>query len=145
MGIVVRVTVEGGRQMLAAFRDLPKEASNALRDANQEISEHLAAAIRRAAQGSSPQSALMVPGIKAKRDRIPYVEAGGKRRVGRNKVPMEKILFGANFGAHRLHQFRPVTKPDYWFFTTVEQQMPEVERRWIAAAESVLDQWGRKP
>ncbi len=144
MGIVVRVHVEGGREMLNAFRALPKEASAALRDANQEISESMAAAIRRAATASSPQSALVAPGIKATLDRVPSVTAGGAKRVGRNKAPMNKILFGANFGAHVLKQFRPVTKPDYWFFTTVEQHAPEIERRWLEAAESVLDQWGRK-
>lgn len=146
MGITVRVKIDGARETLAAFRQLPKDASNELRDANQKISEVLAAKIRAAAESSSGQSALVAPGIKARRDRLPTVEAGGKRKVGRNRKPMDKILFGANFGATYLKQFRRhrgAGDDDYWFFSTVEANEPQIVADWERAADRVLDAWGR--
>lgn len=146
MGITVRVRIEGARETLAAFRQLPKNASNELRDANQKISEDLASKIRAAAESSSKQSALVAPGIKARRDRVPTVEAGGKRRVGRNRKPMDKILFGANFGATYLKQFRPhrgAGEDDYWFFSTVKANESRIAAAWDQAADRVLEAWGR--
>jgi hypothetical protein len=136
--------------MLRAFRDLPKDASNELRDANREISEDMARAIRTAAQAKGSQSGLVVPTIKAMRDRVPSVQAGGTRRagkqtrrsIGQKPTTVADIMFGANFGASRLRQFPPVRKPDHWFFTTVEKHAPDIERRWLAAADNVLSQWG---
>jgi hypothetical protein len=146
MGIVVRIKIDGARETLAAFRRLPKEASNELRDANQKISEELAQKIRTAARGSDAQSALVAQGIKAKRDRVPSIQAGGKAKVGRNRSPLDKILFGANFGASHLKQFRPhrgAGDDDYWFFSTVEREEPRIVREWTEAADRILSQWGR--
>lgn len=145
MGIVVRIRITGGRETLAKFRDLPKDASAALRDANVEISKDLAEKIATAATASSKQSALVAPGIKARRDRVPSVEVGGRRRVGRNKVPLEKILFGANFGATRLKQYRPhrgAGDDDYWFFSTVEANEADIVQQWESAVDEVLRKWG---
>jgi hypothetical protein len=145
MGIVVRVKIGGARETLAAFRRLPKEASNELRDANQKISEHLADKIRAAARSSDAQSALVAQGIKAKRDRVPAIQAGGRTKVGRNRSPLDKILFGANFGATQLKQFRPHRgggDDDYWFFSTVEREEPRIVEAWTEAADRILTQWG---
>jgi hypothetical protein len=147
MGIVVRLKIDGVHETLAAFRSLPKEATAALRDANQKISEDLAEKIRDAARSSDAQSALIVPGIKARRDRVPSVQAGGKRKVGRNRKPLDKILFGANFGATYLKQFRKhnggAGSEDYWFFSTVEENESRIVKEWNDAADRVLSQWGQ--
>ncbi|GAB3812084.1 hypothetical protein [Kribbella italica] len=148
MGIVVKVRIDGARETLAAFRKLPKEASAELRDANQKISEDMAEKIRTAARSSDAQSALVAQGIKARRDRVPTVQAGGKKRVGRNRKPLDKVLLGANFGARFLNQFRRQTggfqgSEDYWFFSTVEREEPRIAKEWTDAADRVLSQWGR--
>jgi hypothetical protein len=147
MGISVSLKIDGVHETLAAFRRLPKEATAALRDANQEISEDMADKIRSAARSSDAQSALVAPGIKARRDRVPSVQVGGKKKVGRNRVPLDKILFGANFGATYLKQFRRhnggAGSDDYFFFSTVEENEPRIAKAWTDAADKVLDQWGR--
>ena len=153
MGITVSVRISGARETLAAFRALPKDASDELREANKQISDDLAGEIRTAAAGSDEQSALMVPSIRAKRDRVPSVEAGGNRRVGKQKrrskgqgpTRASDILFGANFGASFLKQFRPHTgagEDDYWFFRTVEANDERIAGEWGDAADRVLTKWG---
>lgn len=145
MGLSIRVSVTGARETIAAFRKLPKEASKELRDASTRISEVEAHKIRSAAESSSKQSALVAPGIRARRDRLPSIVVGGSRRVGRNRKPLNKIMFGANFGATSLSQFRPhrgAGDEDYWFFRTAEQDIPRMVDQWGQAVDKVLRRWG---
>lgn len=150
MGIAVRVRIEGARETIAAFRKLPKDATVALRDANQTISERLAVKIRSAAETANGQSALVAPTVKAKRDRIPSVQAGGKKRAGKQSrrskgqkpTTVSDLIYGSNFGANFLSQFPKPTEPDHWFFDTVESNQPLIESEWLKAVDDVLGKWG---
>lgn len=149
MGITVRVKIAGAREMLRAFKRLPKDASRELREANREISKSLAGKIRTAASASSAQSAAVAPSIRAQNDRVPSVTGGGRRRAtsqrrvsrGQDPTTAGDLIFGANFGATYLPQFRPQPGDDYWFFRTVEQNMPAIEAEWIEACDTVLRKW----
>lgn len=151
MGITVKVNITGVRQTLAAFRALPKDASAELRDANQALSNDLAGEIRQAAAGSGRQGPAVAPSVKAVRDRVPTVQAGGRRRAGsqsrrsqgQKPTSASDLVFGSNFGATSLRQFPTRTSPDHWFFTTVEMNESEFERRWLDAADTVLERWAR--
>lgn len=141
-GLRVRVRIEGVREHLAACRKLPKEAQDLLRTRSQELAESLAVKIRAAAVSDSPQSALVAPTVKARRDRVPTIQAGGAKRVGRNRKPASKILFGSEFGATTLRQFRPHRgKSSYWFFRTVEADAPRIEREWKGMADELVRRW----
>lgn len=154
MGITVRVKITGAREMLQAFRRLPKDANTELRDANQEISKSLAAKIKAAALGAPRQGPAVAGSVRAGRDRIPNVQAGGGRRAGKQTrrskgqraTTAGDLIFGANFGATRLKQFPAhnggAGADDYFFFKTVEQQMPAIGDEWTGAAERVLKKWG---
>ncbi|MFC6156147.1 hypothetical protein [Kribbella jiaozuonensis] len=150
MGIVVRVRITGAKETLAAFRKLPKDASTELRNANQQISTDLAGKIRSAATSSNGQGALVAPTVKAKRDRVPSVQAGGRRRAGKQSrrskgqapTTASDLIYGSNFGANVLKQFPATTKPDHWFFSTVEDNEPAIERQWLGAVDKVLEEWG---
>ncbi|WP_344231470.1 hypothetical protein [Kribbella hippodromi] len=139
------MSIAGARETLAAFRQLPKDASKELRDASTRISEVEAVKIRSAAASSSAQSALVAPGIRARRDRLPSIVVGGARKVGRNRKPLNKIMYGANFGATALKQFRPhrgAGDEDYWFFSTVEKDLPQMVDQWGRAVDKVIRRWG---
>lgn len=155
MGITVRVRITGAREMLRAFRRLPKDASKELRDANLEISRGLAVKIKAAFEASpAAQGGIVAPSVRAGRDRIPNVQAGGSRRAGSQKrrsrgqrpTTAGDLVFGANFGATYLHQFPAhnggAGSDDYAFFRTVEQDMPDIADQWTKAAERVLEKWG---
>ena len=144
--LTVRMELEGFRETIAAFRELPKDANDKLRDGTLELSEQLAGRIRADARGDSAQSALMAPTVKARRDRVPLVQAGGSRRVGRNRVPAYKVLFGSLFGAENYPQFRPWLGPphSYWFFETVDDAGPEIARHWRGIADEIISEWARE-
>lgn len=154
MGISVSVRIEGGRETLRAFSKLGKEASKALRDANKEISRDLAEKIRAAAEASDDQSAAVAPSIRARSDRVPSVQAGGGRRAthqrrrsrGQDYTRASDLIYGANFGATFLHQFRPhnggAGQDDYWFFRTVEANQPRITAVWVETADRLLSEWG---
>lgn len=138
----VRIRITGVREVLRAANKMPREAQNLLRTRSQEIAETLAVKIRAAATADSPQSALMAPTVKARRDRVPVIEAGGGKRVGSNRKPAYKILFGSEFGARVLKQFRPHRgASSYWFFRTVEADAPRIEREWRGMADELVRRW----
>jgi len=154
MGISVRLKIDGATQTLAAFKKLGKEATAALKDANKEISSDLADKVRNAARSSDGQSAAVAPSIKVKRDRIPSITAGGtrlatkqrRRSKGQGKTTAGDLVFGANFGATYLPQFRKHTQggdADYWFFTTVEDNETAMVKEWTDAADRLLTEWGQ--
>lgn len=141
----VSLHMEGARETLAAFGRLPREAQDALRDASLKLATSLARSAQTAAAAdSAPQTRLLVPTIKAKRDRIPVIEAGGAKRVGRNRVPAWKVLFGSEFGSHRFKQFgRPhAGRRGYWFFPTVERESSVITKAWAQAADDVARAFG---
>lgn len=135
----VNVHLTGARETLAAFRRLPREASDALRQRSTELAVGLASKVASAARSDSGQSALMAPTVKARRDRIPSIEAGGASRVGSNRVPAYKVLFGSEFGARVYPQFRPHVEKggSYWLFKTVEDNEVEIASAWERVAQDI--------
>lgn len=141
--LVVRVRIEGLHEVLAALRKLPKDASDELRAAALDISKELATAAKASGAREGRQAALVATTVRAQRDRVPVVVAGGTRRLGRNKKPAFKLLFGSEFGANRLHQYKPhLGRDSYWFFRTIEDRQVEIEARWLQAADEVIRKFG---
>lgn len=136
--LTVTVRIEGARETLKAFRDLPKDASEQLRQASTRIAEKAASRVANAARAEGRQAALIAPTVKARRDRVPVIVAGGSSRVGRRKTPAFKVLFGSEFGAH-LRQFKPHHGAgSYWMFKTVQEHEPQLAREWTAAADRIV-------
>ncbi|MBN9739551.1 hypothetical protein DMP23_00265 [Amycolatopsis sp. A1MSW2902] len=157
--LVVKLQLTGAREVLAAFRDLPKEASDALRDASQNLARKLAvkAAADVAAHGG-PQGHLVAPTTKAVRDRVPAIQIGGTKRVGRRLAPAYGLLFGSIFGMNGRsgwysaaryagstgRQYRPHQGQDaYAFFPVVEQNQAAIAAEWNAAANEIIRSFNR--
>jgi hypothetical protein len=151
--LVVTVHIDGVRGTLAQFRGLPKDASNTLRDRSLELSKSLAEKVKAAAISEGGQAALMAPTVKANRDRVPAVTAGGLKKVGPHRVPAYKLLFASEFGMtrrtgwYRVFRYRSSTgrqyKPhlganSYWFFRTVEHNESEIGDAWNEAADDIV-------
>jgi|SRR6185369_11979751 len=135
----INVHITGVTETLAAFRRLPRDASDALREGSLALAEALAVKVRAAAESDSAQSALMGPTVKARRDRIPTIEAGGSTRVASSRVPAYKILFGSEFGARTLPQYRPhVGRGSYWMFKAVEDNEAQVAAAWLKVADDIV-------
>ncbi|NUR80723.1 MAG: hypothetical protein HOQ21_09805 [Dermatophilaceae bacterium] len=140
--ITVTIRIPGIRETIRAYNQLPDDASDEMRVASLRIANVVAVDIRAAAR-TNPQSALMVPTVRAAKDRVPVIKAGGARRVGRNRVPAYKVLFGSEFGATTLKQYRAFQSGGYWFFETVEKDRDYITTKYLAAAQWVFMKWGR--
>lgn len=139
----ISVRIYGLKEVRRALRKLPDDAQEEMRQGALRIAENLAGKIRAAAAASDAQSALMAPTVKADRSGyMPMVTAGGDRLVGRNRKPAKKILFGSEFGASVLRQFRPhLGAGSYWFFKTQERNKPATDREWSDVAGEIIGRW----
>lgn len=153
------------KKTLATLNKLPGEATVAMRDASQQIAADEADRLRSAGMSSGDKQSKLVAGvIRAKRDRVPSIAAGGTKKVapsrkiyrsttnrtktGRGKLVKPSagdIFFGAEFGGRRrktTQQFRPHRgRKGYWFWP----QLRADEARMISAYdEAVTDVLGRE-
>lgn len=156
-GLTFKVSIVGVRETLAKFKELPKEANNDLRKRSQELAGKLAESARAAARRTGHQAALVAPTVKARRDRVPSVQAGGSTRVGRYGVPAYAVLFGSEFGMDRHtgwyrksrydesigFQYHPHTGTvGLWFFPTVEREAPAIADAWDQVAADIITRFG---
>ena len=116
------VEVEGLVETLAAFKaldaDLRAEANSELRTAARQAAGVLVGQLQLAAAGSGVPVAPRVAGsIKVKNDRIPAVQIGGSKRVGRRGAPASALLWGSEHGGHN---FAAAAGGSYWIQPTVQ-------------------------
>lgn len=154
----VSVSTSGVRQVLRAFSKMSKEANDQIRDRSLALSEGLARDVAGAARARGSQAALMASTVKAVRDRVPTITAGGAKRVGQHKAPAHGLLFASEFGMNRKsgwyaaaqyrrsagRQYDPhVGSHSYWFFRTVDVHEPRIAREWNAAADAIIRAFSR--
>lgn len=154
---VVNVRMWGVRATLRKFRDLPKDASVALKKQTTELADSLAGKIRAAATAEGSQAAAIAKTVKARKDRVPSVQAGGSSRFGRHRSAAWEVLAGSEFGMNRRsgwygaaryegstgRQFKPHRgRHSYWFFATVEDNEREIASAWHAVADTVVREFG---
>ncbi|MEO3930769.1 hypothetical protein ABGB07_44035 [Micromonosporaceae bacterium B7E4] len=141
-GIVVTLRLDGARDVLTAFRALPKDANNELRAASLALAETLAPKVAAAGRSEGRQAALLAKTVRAQRDRVPVIVVGGTRRLGSNRAPAFKLLFGSEFGANFYRQFRPhLGSGSYWIFKTVDDNQPRISREWNRSADRIIRKW----
>lgn len=155
------IRIDGARSTIAAFRELPKEASDELRDKALELSELMAGWVRAAGRAEGAQAALLAGTVKAKRDRLPYVLVGGSKRIGHRwpgagKAQAFALLFGSEFGAGGAggrgkgsgdfspHGFKPHSgRAGRWIFPTVETHSQQIAAKWQEAADEIVERFTR--
>lgn len=141
------VRIDGAQATLKAFRELPKEASDELREASQELSQSMARWLQASGSAEGRQASLLTGTVKAKRDRLPYVVVGGTRRIGHawpgaGRAPAYSLLFGSEFGSSRGHGFKPHRgKVGYWIFPTIEAHEGDIARKWQDTADEIVDRF----
>jgi hypothetical protein len=142
-GLTVTIEIEGLREALDALGQIGKEANGKIRDKAGEIAEEEAGRVRAAGRAEGRQAAIVAGTVKVRRDRVPVVQAGGGARIGRRKKPAGKLLFGSEFGATYLRQYKPhLGREGYWFFPTITDDQPLIERQWLQAADEILALFG---
>ncbi|MBK1785137.1 hypothetical protein [Prauserella cavernicola] len=156
--LTVRMRIDGVRDTLQALQAMPKDANEQLRERSMALATVLAEDAALSGRAEGAQAALVAGTVKARRDRVPVVEAGGTKRLGRNKAPAWALLFGSVFGMNRRsgwfgaprfreatgRQYRPHGGQDaYWFFPVIEANQARIAREWNAAASEIARKFGR--
>lgn len=140
--------VDGLDEVLAALKNLPKEANKDLRAEVQKVTQKHAQALI-AAASSFPDSRVrgIAPSIRAAKDRIPTIKMGGAKAVPVSrpgKAPRAgDLVFGTEFGARETPntwRFPPATK-SYWAFRALRGRQPQLVSEWEAAVERVARKW----
>lgn len=129
---------------LAIFRRLPSLATEALEKGTQELASSLAVKAAQAARGAKggAQGGLVAGSVKARRAAIPIISMGGSALVGRNAVPVFKVMYGSEFGSNTLAQFRPhVGRRGYWFFPTLTEEQEPYTKMWHKIADAIADEF----
>lgn len=140
-GLTIKVQIDGVHETLRAFRDLPKDATDRLRERSAELASTLALDVKADARSApSPQAALVAQTVRVRRDRVPALVAGGTKRLGVNRVPAYKLLFGSEFGSDHYDQFRlrHQGQEGSWFFPVVEREAAAIAAAWTAAADDII-------
>ncbi|MGC4106047.1 MAG: hypothetical protein QM753_06790 [Thermomicrobiales bacterium] len=146
MAVRMDVEIDGLAEMRARIRALPRTAQVELRDAAQAIADDEVVRIRRAAAGSSAQSARLAGFIRATRDRMPAISAGGNRRGGfSGGATAGQVFFGAEFGGEgraTTMQFRPHRgREGYFFFPTLREDQDRMLARYQQALAQIEREW----
>lgn len=137
--MTVKISIEGVHAYLRAFRDLPKDASAEIRESSLKLSKELVEAARAAGFAEGSQAGLVATTVRAAKDRVPVVVAGGTKRLGSNKKPAFKLLFGSEFGSDQFKQFKPhVGKGSIWFHKQIEENSVEIAAEWKKAADEII-------
>lgn len=93
------IEIEGLKPLLRRMSALPKTAQNEIREAAQAIAADEAQRIAAAGRSSDKQSAAAAGFVRARRDRVPYVVAGGAGKTGvSGGATAGQLFFGAEFG-----------------------------------------------
>lgn len=136
--------IEGVGETLAAFRGLPKAANKEIRQASREIVRALVGPVSASAVTEGSTAALMARTVRPASDRLPALQAGGAKRVGRHKTPAYKLVARTEQGADeaRLPQFQSYRESGYWFKPAVDRADATILAEWQAAADRVLRAFG---
>lgn len=142
-GLSASISIKGLYPTLVALRNMPDDAKKELKDVSFELSQKMARTIRINARAQSRQAPLMADTVTTGSNTgadsdLPIVSAGGSGKVGRNRKPAYKLLFGSEFGAIKLTQFKPRNPTGYWFFRSVNEMSEEISAKWSEAADIVI-------
>jgi len=144
--LTMSVSVYGVRETMAAFDKLPRQARKEIADANYDIAASFVPRLRFAAVTLGAQGPLLGSTVEALRGRrTPIIQVGGSRPVGSRRKPAYKLLFGFEFGSARYSQFRRHLGGggSYWLFRTVFTNQDEMMRKWMKAADRIIDKWSK--
>jgi hypothetical protein len=134
----VTVRVDGAWSVLRDLRRLPADADREMQQVGYRLAAALSGRVAAAARSDSRQSALMASTVRPVAGREPQIVAGGSARVGRRGTPAYKILFGSEYGARTLRQFRPhLGSGSYWMWAEILRSRAQIDRESAAGAERV--------
>lgn len=141
--------IDGLKETLRALNgletDLRRQANGELRKAAGDCARGLVDRLKTAAAACGvPVAPDVASSVRVKSDRLPVVSIGGPKRIGRNKVPAGRLLWGSEQGPKSdPNHFAVPPGPGYWIKPTVARfQASDAERNYRAAVYAILKRYG---
>lgn len=139
--------VDGLDDILRAFRNLPKEASQELRQASQVVADkHMAPAWREAAINyAGPWGEKIAESVKVKKDRVPAVNIGGQRKKfsnGASPTMVRYLTDKGDRGRAGLQKRAPEAfhQGTDWI-SQVRQYQGGAMQEWAKAVDQIVLKW----
>jgi hypothetical protein len=139
---IAEAYVEGLNEVLRAFKALPKEASDELRQSSMVIAErHMAPAWRNAAlYYAGPWGPDIADSVRVKRDRVPAVNIGDNKKTFRGGATASMVRFPSDTGERR-QSFAPFEQTNW--ISKVRGYQPDALREWGEAVDRIVSKWDR--
>lgn len=146
----IKFKIDNLKETSAALKKLPEDVQSNVIDASWELALTASKAIRAAARSQGPQTALLAGTVGASEGLVPVVTVGGDSALptkvsrGRHgkRFKAYQDVFGAEFGASRLKQFKPRNTSGYFIYPTVDAMAGVISAKWNEAADRAINDYG---
>lgn len=136
---IAETYIPGLNDLLRDLRALPKDAAKELRASSATIADrYMVPAWRDAAMKAGPWGPKLAAGIKAKKDRIPAVQIGGKRKVFSGGASVEMVRYPSSSGQAR-NSWAPFTSTN-WIASRRDYQQDALNE-WSKAIDDLCARW----
>lgn len=140
--------VDGLQDVYRAFRRLPKEASNELRDASQDIaSRYMVPAWQKAArEKAGPWGDEIANSVRTKRDRIPAVNIGYNKRAFSGGASTNMVRAPSHLGPSGKWHTKPVQERTFAPFQKTDwitraTYIKPALKEWSKAVDRIVAKW----
>ena len=138
---MAKAEIVGLNKFLRDMKSAPVELQRELRTRAQAIADPIASEAK--SNASTAQQKLSAPSIRAVKDRIPVLKAGGGKTLPSTTPRARKpkagdVYFGADFGSRHLNQFGPKTKGGAMIFKAIKGKRKHIADEYLDAVEDVF-------
>ena len=148
MASIVDTYVSGLNEVLRAFRSLPKEAGQELRAESVQIADrYMVPAWRDAAiSHAGPWGPAIAASVRAKRDRIPAVNIGFKKKAVRGGASSIMLRYPADHGTRvRAGARARVFGDGSNWIQQVRPYQADALKEWGQAVDRIVRKWDTTP
>lgn len=139
----VGVEVEGLRETRTKFRKLPKDARQELKARSNRIAQVVGDEASRRFVALGRQGPLVASTLRTRLGDTPTIAVGGSGRLGHNRKPAFKLLYGTEFGSNRYKQFHAAHTGQVGraLYPTVRAKTTWMIEQWRDAADTVAERF----
>lgn len=135
--------VTGLRETRKKFRELPPDAKKELQARSERIAQVVGDEASRRFQALGHQGPLIASTLRTRLGDTPSIAVGGSARLGKNRKPAFKLLYGTEFGSDKYRQFHAAHtgKTGRALYPTIRDRSEWMVEQWRDAADTAADRF----
>ena len=133
------VQVEGLRETRKKFRELPDDGRKELKARSSRIAQVVGDEASRRFMALGHQGPLVASTLRTRLGDTPTIAVGGSARLGQNRKPAFKLLYGTEFGSDKYKQFHAAHtgQAGRALYPTIRTRTEWMIEQWRDAADTV--------